>query len=202
MREAVYAVIHLVPGQSTPGMLPIAGRPLVGRQIEWLYAIGCAGVVVELDGDDASCAVARWIGEAYGDDVAVVTTGGVGAREAARRVGIGKAPLFAVPADLLGNGDLGYMASIANPFGVIAIFDRPAALGRKLGCATIRLVRAPLASSAARDHLPCRGQPSAVRGPGWAARVQSRDDAVALTVAAMLGELHGIDVEPETKRVA
>ena len=210
MREAVYAVIHQVPGLETPGMLEIAGLPLIARQLEWLIGMGCDGVIVEVGEDAASREVARWVANHCGDgtDVIVVVSGGathLGAREAARRAGIGPLrPVLAIPADLLGNGDLTYMVPVANPFGVVAFFDPPSALVRKLSGGTVRLVRAPLRSSKTTTHEPLRsrGQPSPIRGLGWAARIQSPAAAAAMTEAVIFREVPGLEACERISQVA
>jgi hypothetical protein len=186
-------------------MLMVAGLPLIARQIEWLLHMGCDGVIVEASGDSASRAVARWVDAHCGDgsDVLVVTTGEeapIGAREVAGRAGIGAhRPVLAIPADLVGDGDLTYMVPVPNRFGVVAFFDAPKPLMRRLGGGTVRLVRAPLGGAS----VATRGQPTPVRGPGWAARVQSSVDAAALTIGIWQGEVPGIEAAPtEVQRVA
>ncbi len=199
MREAVFAVIHRVPERVTPGMLRVAGRPVIEWQIEWLLGMGVDGVIVEVGDDAASVEVAEWVGTRYGEGTDVIVVAGedatrLGAREAACRAGIGALrPILAIPADMIGNGDLTYMVPVPNPFGVVAFFDVPPALVRKVSGGTVRLMRAPLGVAGAASKK--RGQPTPVHGPGWAVRVKSADDAVAVTSAARRGDLPGIDVD-------
>ena len=210
MREAVFAVIHRVPERVTPGMLRVAGRAVIEWQIEWLLGMGVDGVIVEVGDDAASAEVAEWVGTRYGDGTDVIVVGGedaarLGAREAACRAGIGALrPILAIPADMIGNGDLTYMVPVANPFGVVAFFDPPSALVRKLSGGTVRLVRAPLRSSKTTTHEPLRsrGQPSPIRGLGWAARIQSPAAAAAMTEAVIFREVPGLEACERISQVA
>jgi hypothetical protein len=51
-------VIHRVVGAPGAGLLPVAGRPLVARQLQWLRTIGCLRVAVEIGSDDDSLEIA------------------------------------------------------------------------------------------------------------------------------------------------
>ena len=161
------AVIHQVPNAPTKGMLNVAGRPLVDRQLEWLFAAGCERVVVELGEDAAGAEVATWLAEdlRFGREIRVVSSGiALGPREAARLADVDShAPLLALPADMLCRGDLGQMHALGNPGGVIAFFDAPHALARDVRGGTLRLVRAPIRFR----------QPAVMSLRGWAVRFET-----------------------------
>src|SRR5258708_8931996 len=48
---SMIAVIHRVPSVTASAMTPIAGRPLIARQLEWLFGVGCARVIIETRDD-------------------------------------------------------------------------------------------------------------------------------------------------------
>jgi hypothetical protein len=179
------AVIHLVPNDGTSGMLTVAGRPLLERQLDWLGALGCEQILVEIGPDPLSAAVAQWLrdsGTLASDQhvKAVETDWRLGARGVASRVGLAQnASVLAIPADLLGDGDLGMLYPVANAFGAVAFFNPPKGLERTLMGGTIRLVRAPL------KHR----RPAMILGPGWGARLTSQSEADALGNAALRGKL-------------
>jgi hypothetical protein len=190
------AVIHRVPDQGTTALLPIAGKPLIERQIAWLTAQRFDPVVVEI-AEDMS-AVSDFLAAKYklGEDVILVdTTRAVGPRALARIAGVGDAmDLVALPADLIGDGDLRLLDDVANAFGVVAFLNPPKALSR-FGGGTVRIVRAPL-------H---RRRPAVVRGPGWGARVRNEEEAHELSLVVGRGLLparnrrHAFPLEPRVQ---
>jgi len=59
----------------------------------------------------------------------------------------------------------------------------------------VRLVRAPIGTG-------FRGQPTAARGAGWGARVQSAAQAAEMSAAVWRGEVPGISGKWDVMRVA
>jgi hypothetical protein len=199
----MYVVIHQVPdvGADASGLLNIASRPLIARQIDWMRALYADRILVEIDDSAEGRTVGAYIERAYGprsDVETIETSERVGARELANRVGVHEAvPLLAVPADLLGDGDLRLVMRAANARGAIALFEPPRALS-KLERGTVRVVRG------SQGGKPSLG-PTMVRGPGWAVRVQSAKDALAVTLAVISESLptasstHVFPIEPQPK---
>ena len=171
----MFAVIHRVPNVSHKGLLPLAGRPLIDWQLDWLYSIGCSSIVVEIAEDDqAAQEVALWLAahpRATMEVEIVRTESAVGPREVACRAGILRAtPILAIPSDMLGDGEIGSMFTVRNAGGVVACFEPPRELARMMRGGTVRLVRAPIRWR----------QPMVYQGDGWAVRLTSEQDAAAL----------------------
>jgi hypothetical protein len=171
----MFAVLHRVPNASHRGLLPLAGRPLIEWQLDWLYSIGCAAVMVEIAEDDqAAQEVAAWVAEhprASMEVDIVRTEAAVGPREVACRAGVLRAtPILAIPNDMLGEGEIGSMFTVRNAGGVVACFEPPRPLARLMRGGTVRLVRAPIRWR----------QPMVYQGNGWAVRLASEQDAEAL----------------------
>src|SRR5215472_14900541 len=115
------AVIHLVPHVPTAassaavgdthGLLPVAGRPLIARQLDWLLGLGFGRILVEIGLDAASQGVADWLREkgivraGDGRVTLVRSEERRGLRDLADRAGVSSArSLLAIPSDLLGDG--------------------------------------------------------------------------------------------------
>ena len=167
------ALIHLVPGSPGAALLSVAGRPLLLRQIQWLRAVGCERIVVELP-PQADDIVAALDAEPLGPGVERVPTSGLDPRALAQACGLGKRVL-AVPADVIGDGDLVRLMLSSPSSDVFAHFDRPPRC-RRLGLACVSL-------------LGDGDTPLVTRGPGWAVRLRSEDEAFKLTLAVLDGQL-------------
>lgn len=168
------AVIHQVEGRQGVGAFPVAGRPLLVRQIQWLRAIGCDRIAVEIDSDPRTETALTWL-EADGISlfVDIVLTGRpVGAREVARRVGFGDAPFLAVPADVLGGGSITSLLVHADGAGVDAWLDPP-----------MRLDHAEQARITLYGRVP--GRRAVERGVAWGTRVATFRHAHELGLAAL-----------------
>jgi hypothetical protein len=169
------AVIHQVNGRQGIGAFPVAGRPLVVRQVQWLRAIGCDRIALEIDSDPRTESVVSWLDEdGLGLFVDVVLTRSpVGGREVARRAGIRNGtPFLAVPADVLGSGDLSSLLTHADGPGVDAWLVPPPRLEH---------------AEQARVTLYGRttGRRGVVRGVGWGARISTFRHAHELGLAAL-----------------
>jgi hypothetical protein len=177
----MFAVIYQVPARPGAGMVRVAGRPLLERQLQWLRAAGCQRVAVEIGVDPESSALAAWLSEqeALGADVALVLAPRpLGPRDVAMRAGfpVG-APFIAVPSDVLGDGDLTLLFRSANPGGAWAMTEPPEGVDAPLESGTVRLMK------------PGGEHPKIITGAGWTARVGTVREAMALGGAALLGKL-------------
>jgi hypothetical protein len=202
----MFAVIKKTSDCCDDALLPIAGMPLIGRQLQWLKTIGCDRVAVELGGDEASERIDDWLAQhALGTTVEVVLGGRqLSARQVASRAGFPEsAPLLVIPHDVIGSGDLARLFAQATEQGLVAHFDPPAGLG-DLSRARVRIVPgestescdqptiAALAEASGRssgEHAPER------HAPGWALVVRGLRDAFRLTMALMRNELPPVDDE-------
>jgi hypothetical protein len=54
-------VIRLVRGSQEVSLLPVAGRPLLERQLEWFYDFGADEIVVEVAASEAGAEVSAWL---------------------------------------------------------------------------------------------------------------------------------------------
>jgi hypothetical protein len=184
----MYAAIHRVPNAASPALLDIAGCPLVVRQLEWLFAAGCARVFIEVKPDDLGASIASTVASSFhvsepegpGDVVVVETEDPLGARSVALLGGLTMTePVLAIPADFLGDGELLALYQSSNSFGTVAIFEPPPPLRASLAGGTVRLVRAQL-----RKRNPTIGI-----GVGWGVRVRTPSEAAVLSSAVLRGIL-------------
>jgi NDP-sugar pyrophosphorylase family protein len=177
----MFAVIYQVPARPGVGMLSIAGRPLIERQLQWLRAVGCQRVALEIGTDPESSELACWLSEreALGADVTIVLASHpLGAAEVAQRAGFPVGvPFLAVPGDVLGDGDLTQLYRVANASGAWAMTNPPEGTPHPLEAGVVRLLG------------PRREHPKIVDGAGWTARVKTVRDAMALGSAALMKRL-------------
>jgi hypothetical protein len=172
------AVILEDPDRPGVALLPIAGRPVIARQIQWLRALGCSAIAVEIGHGEGASETARWLSEndALGAVVHLsLAARKVDPREIALRAGLAAdQPLLVVPAGVLGGGEI---AALLTPC---------------VGDTTIALAPpAPLVGALVGGELLLLAPPGALRvrirveGPSWGVRVRSHDDALALSSAAI-----------------
>lgn len=175
----MYAVIHEVESNSTHGLIPIAGRPLVARQIQWLRSARCQGIAVQIGLSAESVALGQWLahGDAIGTNVRLVLSGKqLSPREIARRAGFPDAgTLLAIPADVLCGGDIEALRAHARPQGSVVALPAPPALADVFDGSAIRVI----------GHAP----PEPHLGEAWAIRVRSLADAFTIAVSALEGRL-------------
>ncbi len=176
----MYAVIHEIESTSTHGLVPIAGRPLVARQIQWLRSARCQGIAVQIGSSAESIALGQWLtrGDVIGTNVRLVMSGKeLTPREIARRAGFpDDAPLLAIPADVLCGGDLEAIGTHASPEGTLVSLPAPAALADVLDGSTVRMIGAPRESTVKTADA-------------WGVRVRSLGDAFVIGVAVLEGRL-------------
>jgi hypothetical protein len=177
----MFAVIYQVPARPGVGMLSIAGQPLIERQLQWLRAVGCQRVALEIGTDPESSKLACWLSEheALGADVTIVLSKNpLGAADVAQRAGFPVGvPLLAVPADVIGDGDLTHLYRVANASGAWAMTSPPEGTPYPLESGVVRLLG------------PRREHPKIVDGAGWTARVRTVREAMALGSAALMRRL-------------
>ena len=177
----MFAVIYQVPARPGVGMLSIAGRPLIERQLQWLRAVGCQKVALEIGTDPESSELACWLAEkeALGADVTLVLSSHpLGAADVAQRAGFPLGvPFLAVPADVLGDGDLTQLYRVANASGAWGMTNPPEGTSHPLEAGVVRLLG------------PRREHPKIVDGAGWTARIRSVREAMALGSAALMNRL-------------
>ena len=176
----MYAVIHEIESISTHGLIPIAGRPLVARQIQWLRSMRCRGIAVHIGSSAESIALGQWLarGDAIGTNVRLVLSGKeLSPREIARRAGFpDDAPLLAIPADVLCGGDIEAIQAHADPDGALVALRAPSALGDYFDGSAVRMLGTTTQATSA-DHA------------AWAIRIRSLADAFAIGVAVLDGRL-------------
>jgi NDP-sugar pyrophosphorylase family protein len=175
----VYAIIRAASISSAP-LLQIAGKALVIRQLQWLRAVGCDRIVVELSDDTAGDAVAGLIedAEAVGDGVVLVSSAErLSHPGVARRGGVpDEASFLLVQGDVIGDADLTRVYLAAEASGAKARFAPHPELV-ELQPASVVL------------HGQRRGARPVVEGSGWVVRVRHAADALALTSAVLSGRL-------------
>lgn len=176
-------------------MMYVAGSRLLERQIHWLESSGCSRVVVEVADNDLGERIAEWCRNhetATCRVIPVKARGAVGPRALARAAKISDAvPLFAMPADLIGNGDLRVLLGVGNAFGAFSILSAPQGLGEKLQGGTVRLLR---------SALPPRW-PGLVHGPGWGVRIRNPREAYVLAAAFEITKLPTLRPMPAAPKV-
>ncbi|CAN5553364.1 hypothetical protein BH09MYX1_BH09MYX1_24190 [soil metagenome] len=152
----------------------IAGRPLVIRQLQWLRAIGCTTIVVEIGDDAVSERIAQIIEErdAAGSGV-FVTAAAASAREVALRAGVPReAPLLVLDGDTIGVADPKSLFAMGGD--VAAAFDAPPPAIAELERGGMEVIR---------GHGS--GAPSDTSIASWAVRIRSPRDAWLLGCAVL-----------------
>jgi carbonic anhydrase/acetyltransferase-like protein (isoleucine patch superfamily) len=183
------AIVLSDPERPDVALLPIAGRPLLARQIQWLRAIGATAIAVEVGANAAGNELSRWLAEddALGAMVSLVLAGRkLGALGLALRAGLSAAePLLVVPGDVLGAGDP--RAAAPEACGECALrMHAPEALEDDLRAGDVAWI-VPEGEG--------EGEAEVSLDDAWAVRVRSHSDALSVSVAAIAAKLpvHGAD---------
>ena len=193
------AVIH-PPASLDPFvcLLPVAGRPLIVRQLQWLRANGVEQVVVVLPPSALGDAVARRLADERVSRDVYLLREEVSVREAARRAGFpDDASFVALPYDVLGDGDLTRLLAKAEAAGARGVLAPPCALPWR---------RHPTVDVLGPDP---RAERRTVVGPGWGVSVRTLGEALELGDAILRGRLpeagpehlfpvqvHGVEIAP------
>jgi hypothetical protein len=177
----MFAVIYPASGLPTShALVPIAGRPLVSRQLQWLRALGVERVALMLPSGPEGDHVARWISdnEPVSRDVVFVRDADSVA-EAAARAGFEGRPHLALGSDVVGDGDLSRLYALATRGRVVAHLEPPS--GCRAANAFVSVEHTAIEVRHERTIL--------VRGPGWGARVPDLATARELGDRALEGSL-------------
>jgi carbonic anhydrase/acetyltransferase-like protein (isoleucine patch superfamily) len=166
--------------RTSPGtaMLPVAGRPLLARQLQWLRSAGCQRVVIGVAPGAEAAAAARWLdGDPLGFGVTLVTSARADdPRAIAQEAGLSTgAPMVALPSDVMGGGDLG--ALIARGEGGVARPAAPSAIADQVDAGEVHVLWNGAQATADID------------AGGWTVRVRSLVDAMIVGAAALAGTL-------------
>lgn len=192
------AVIHRTSSHESPALLSIAGKPLLYRQLQWLRAIGCDKVIVEIPRGRVGEALRRRIEL---DDVIIPGTVWVESdtplsmRNIAKQAGAANQAFLAIPDDVLGDGDLSAILVKGGLASSIALWESP--FNRGLN----RLVSVRVVST-------IQAKSCMMAGPGWAVRIRNEHDAWKLTLQLLDGtrkagpntcwavQIHGVEERP------
>lgn len=172
----MFAVIF--PSSQVPtshALTPVAGRPLVSRQLQWLRANGVERVALMLPTGPEGDAVIEWLRahEPVSRDVTFVRDA-AGPNDAAERAGFGDRTHLQIGSEVLGDGDLSRLFALSARGRVVAHLLPPE--GSLAEDAFVSVESGGQAQQATdRTFL--------VRGPGWGARIAD------LATARELGDL-------------
>ncbi|MCU0654386.1 MAG: hypothetical protein MUF64_03570 [Polyangiaceae bacterium] len=171
------ALISLAAGTPRAALFDVAGKPLVLRQLQWLRAIGCERIVIELPPGDLAPELLRRVDqEPLGVGVSWVDCSGMSGVDLARREGLaGRVIILA--GDTLGDGDLVRLFTAAEAGDVEVTLEPPAVLRGSIEGGTVHL------------HNPGEQGSQRVQGPGWGVRIQDEDEAFRLSLAVLDGQL-------------
>jgi hypothetical protein len=174
------AVIHRSRTNLTAAMLPVAGRPLLARQLQWLRSAGCQRVIVGVGLDGEAPAIRRWLYEdPLGMNVTVVVTSAADdPRAIAHEAGLpDDAPFIALPSDVMGGGDLRALLAAAGDRSGVARPAAPAAVAEHVGEGEVQVLWPGVATV------------EPLSANGWTVRVCSSMDAMIVGAAALAGDL-------------
>ncbi len=178
----MHAVIHEIESTCTHGLIPIAGRPLVARQIQWLRSVGCKGIAVQIGASAESVALGQWLArrDAIGTGVRLVMSArALSPRDIARRAGFpDNTPLLAIAADVLCGGDIEAISAHATPEGTVVALAPPEGLATTVDGSAVRMLGEAITK--ATETAP---------ESAWAIRVRSLADAFTIGVAVLEGRL-------------
>lgn len=181
----MFAVIYPASGlPASHALVPIAGRPLVSRQLQWLRALGVERVALVLPSGPEGDRVAQWLtdNEPVSRDVVFVRDADSPA-EAATRAGFGGRPHLSLSSDVVGDGDLSRLYGLAERGRVVAHLVPPP--GCRAEEAFVCVEHTTLELRHERTIL--------VRGPGWGARVSDLAAARELGDRVLEGSLPPAD---------
>jgi hypothetical protein len=164
------------------GALDIDGKTLLARQIDWLRASGASAVVVEVcPSDHAHVRALRT--KTSAPVVTVPTREAIGPRALATRAGVPPRSAFVAIADnVLGVDDLLETFVTHARSGALVMYDAPRGVALAYGSVHI--------------YGELGGPPALANGAGWAARIQTAADALALGSALRRGRLSASGLAP------
>lgn len=189
-RKVMCAIIHEVEGHVGVGMLDIAGRPLLVRQLQYLRDLGIEDVFIEVaEGPDALERALLLLGsDPLTARVQVIPSAGpLGVAELARRAGCAENELFlAVPASLALHAKVDLRVQTPTRYRLQAPAD----------------THASGVSVSLENRLSACVEPAiAVDSEGWGFQVLNHDHAHTLACAALEGHapgiiIHGAEIKP------
>lgn len=164
------ALIHLSRDGVRPSLHDVAGRPLIARQLQWLRACRCRRIAVEIDASPEAVELAEWLeGDELGVGVELVLTRApLGPEAVAERLGW-SGPFLALDARVFCSFDPSIL--VGAPSTVVSL----------PGGATVRWIVGD-------------GEPGRLELDGVGRLVRSQEEALAVGIAAMTGELYGAAV--------
>jgi hypothetical protein len=176
------AVIYLTRDGFDAGAVDVAGRPLVQRQVQWLRAVGCDRIAVEVGPDDASSGAAAALAEDPNSTCVrfVLSRSPLGPRELAARAGLSTDAILAVPSDVLGDADLAPLFSTRGGATVVARMRPPD--GLSLDGASVTLVRGGASIELALDEgagVLVRSARDGLSVGAWVIRQQIRSESAS-----------------------
>jgi hypothetical protein len=165
----------------SPGVLPLAGPPLVIRQLQWLRGFGCEKVAIELSTDDRGEEVRRLVAaqHAMARSVVFVRT----AEPLAPRLLVGQAgfpanlPFLALSESVIGNADLR------------RLYGRDPGRGARVGRLVPPKSGGPFRPAGVSLFSPVEGPAIVERLPGWGTVIDTPGAALRLAREALLGAL-------------
>lgn len=159
-----------------PGILPIAGTPLILRQMQWLRSIGVHDIAVEVSQEKAGQRVVSLLdNDVFGRLATIVRSKEpLGPRGVAEEVAW-QCPVLAVPADVIGDGDIGALLERAEDGGQVFALEPPSEDWENPAVVSI---------IGGED-----GPNPLCSGPGWGVRVRDYEEARNLGHALLMGQL-------------
>lgn len=174
----MFAIIHRSQFDSSASAM-VAGKPLLFRQMQWLRAIGCDQIIVEIPRTDEALALKQRIVEecvAIPGVIWFATESQLPLPILAKMAGYGDKPFLAVPHGVIGDGDLTELFVTASGGSVVALYNN-AISKRSQAILALRLI------------APGGDTPKMASGPGWLALIDSERAAFELTLAIMNGSV-------------
>lgn len=181
------ALIHRTPGDDAAGTLPIAGKPLTVRQLQYLRALGARRVAVEHAASLGDQDIRAWlVDEALATVVELVPTRTpIGAAEVARRANFpDDETIIALPASALFDADIDAIAREVVEGQPIRVMGMPP----ETDSCRPALRHAELIVARCVADLAIEPFASVASG-GWGAVVRTLADALSIGLAALDGAL-------------
>ncbi len=181
MRTIIYHEDRRVDQVS--GLIPIAGRPMLLRQLDWCRSAGSRDIAIEIcRGDCAEQVHSMLTDDAFGRDAHYIFSEvPLGPVELAAQVGF-ELPVLALSSRVLGDGDLAEIYKKARLIGGSLSLPAPPPLSGRLLDGHIHVIEQPT------DTIPAR-HPHQVSGLGWGVYIVDHEDALTLAHAVLLNEL-------------